>query len=102
MKSRLPILNFINYKISPNKPYALRNMKSMQSSFSLDCPIPSKPLYSTVKYAGTKNNDTVSYTCPRGYDLDGPSSRRCLVTSQWEQVEPVCLRMCSIYTNLKK
>ncbi|XP_063401402.1 sushi, von Willebrand factor type A, EGF and pentraxin domain-containing protein 1-like [Mytilus trossulus] len=63
------------------------------SGFCQDCPIPSKPLYSTVKYAGTKNNDTVSYTCPRGYDLDGPSSRRCLVTSQWEKVEPVCLRV---------
>ena len=64
--------------------------------FFVDCPIPSKPLNSRMNYTGTKANNIVNYSCLTGYNLAGQAIRRCLITSEWENDDPTCLRRCII------
>ena len=53
-------------------------------------PAPDTPANGQRSVSGTTYGFTVTYTCNRGYDLQGDSRRTCMANSQWSGRTPTC------------
>ncbi|KAL3867860.1 hypothetical protein ACJMK2_040706, partial [Sinanodonta woodiana] len=69
------------------------SLSDSPAEFCKECPIPSTPVFGKVVYNGLTAGSTVNYECLRGFHLSGPDKRLCLVTGEWEEVEPTCQRV---------
>ena len=48
------------------------------------------PAYGTVEYSDRRFEDTATYSCNCGYELDGCSKRTCLSDGTWSDNAPSC------------
>ena len=48
------------------------------------------PAYGTVVYSDRRFEDTATYSCNCGYELDGCSKRTCLSDGTWSGNAPTC------------
>lgn len=63
------------------------------SMFSvLDCPPPTAPEFGSADFTSLAPGSQVDFSCNRGFEVTGPSSSLCLVTSEWEYPAPTCQR----------
>ncbi len=54
------------------------------------CPTLSDPRNGDIAITTTTVDSSVSYTCRRGYRLDGPTTRECQIDGRWTGSDPVC------------
>ncbi len=54
------------------------------------CPTLSDPSNGAILMTNTTVGSVVSYTCSRGYRLDGPMTRECQSGGNWTGSDPVC------------
>uniref|UniRef100_A0A4W5JWI0 Sushi domain-containing protein n=1 Tax=Hucho hucho TaxID=62062 RepID=A0A4W5JWI0_9TELE len=61
----------------------------------VECPQPVEIANGIVDVAYTKLQFThaVTYSCRRGYRLQGPETLKCLANGQWDQETPVCVQI---------
>ena len=57
----------------------------------IECPTPDAPAKGNVTHSGKKLGDKASYTCGKGYILQGPIFRHCQLHGQWSQSMPQCI-----------
>ena len=55
------------------------------------CPSLLDPDHGLVVNEGQNLSDIAKYECNPGYELEGPSVRRCLHSGEWNGTEPLCL-----------
>ena len=56
----------------------------------MDCGALSDPANGQVNTTGTTFEQTATYSCNRGYNLVGGSTRTCQATGQWSGSAPTC------------
>ena len=62
----------------------------------MDCDALPNPANGQVSHAtGTKLGQTATYSCGRGYNLVGDSTRKCQATGMWSGSAPTC--QCMLY-----
>ncbi len=62
----------------------------VQPFFAEDCPRIYAPKYGSIKVAGYGPGSLAYYSCDYGYDIYGPSSRKCQHDGSWYGNIPVC------------
>ncbi|KAG7461968.1 hypothetical protein MATL_G00196770 [Megalops atlanticus] len=62
----------------------------------IECTAPKEIPNGMVSYSRLQFRHTVTYTCRRGFRLEGPESLNCLETGEWDKETPVCVQIyCS-------
>ncbi|XP_018585768.2 sushi, von Willebrand factor type A, EGF and pentraxin domain-containing protein 1 isoform X1 [Scleropages formosus] len=62
----------------------------------VQCSIPEEISNGVVSYSQVEFGQAVTYSCKRGFRLEGPESLICLETGQWDKKPPVCTQIfCS-------
>ena len=56
------------------------------------------PMNGSVSFTDTVPGSIATYTCDRGYQMDGVSSRTCEANLTWSGNSPTCTRMRYVYT----
>ena len=54
------------------------------------CGDPGVPVHGNRSFNGTSLGSTVSYSCPTGYRLVGPTVRQCQINRRWSGNLPQC------------
>lgn len=82
------------YSVELTYRYNHMKVKSIYASifFSSECPGLSKIDFGKATFSGLTAGSTASYSCNRGFQLSGRKDRLCLVTGEWEGIEPTCAR----------
>ena len=63
----------------------------------VDCGGLTNPASGRVSHPnGTTFGQAATYSCDRGYNLEGDSTRRCQATGVWSGNEPTCQRMLGL------
>ncbi|GFR11206.1 sushi, von Willebrand factor type A, EGF and pentraxin domain-containing protein 1 [Trichonephila clavata] len=68
-------------------------VQNKDSHFCTGCAIPNLPPNGEVAVNGMKTDAHLIYTCNPGYEIKGPSDRRCLASGDWSADEPQCARI---------
>ncbi|KAL8570681.1 hypothetical protein ACOMHN_039116 [Nucella lapillus] len=63
------------------------------SPFCQECPVPPDVEFGTVTYESLTPGSEVTYSCQRGFNVAGPPSTICLVTTEYELAPPSCQRV---------
>ena len=60
-------------------------------STAVDCmALPNPTNGQVMAPSGTTFNNTATYSCDGGYELNGPMTRMCGIDSSWTLTEPTC------------
>ncbi|XP_056610750.1 sushi, von Willebrand factor type A, EGF and pentraxin domain-containing protein 1 isoform X1 [Triplophysa dalaica] len=57
------------------------------------CPAPKEIPNGSVGYSKLQFSQSVTYSCQRGYRLQGPETLTCLENEQWDQEAPSCVQI---------
>lgn len=60
-------------------------------SIAINCPTLNDPLYGSIRYIGSGFGAIVRYSCDRGFNLVGDSSRICKSYGEWSGSDPTCV-----------
>uniref|UniRef100_A0A8C7FUX9 Sushi, von Willebrand factor type A, EGF and pentraxin domain-containing protein 1 n=1 Tax=Oncorhynchus kisutch TaxID=8019 RepID=A0A8C7FUX9_ONCKI len=59
----------------------------------IECSVPKEIPSGKVAYTKLQFSHAVTYSCRRGYRLQGPKTLKCLANGQWDQETPVCVQI---------
>uniref|UniRef100_A0A674AIC4 Sushi, von Willebrand factor type A, EGF and pentraxin domain-containing protein 1 n=1 Tax=Salmo trutta TaxID=8032 RepID=A0A674AIC4_SALTR len=59
----------------------------------IECSVPKEIPNGKVAYTKLQFSHAVTYSCRRGYRLQGPETLKCLANGQWDQETPVCVQI---------
>ncbi|XP_038851181.1 sushi, von Willebrand factor type A, EGF and pentraxin domain-containing protein 1 [Salvelinus namaycush] len=59
----------------------------------IECSVPKEIPNGKMAYTKLQFSHAVTYTCQRGYRLQGPETLKCLANGQWDQETPVCVQI---------
>ncbi|XP_064796419.1 sushi, von Willebrand factor type A, EGF and pentraxin domain-containing protein 1 isoform X4 [Oncorhynchus masou masou] len=59
----------------------------------IECSVPKEIPNGKVAYTKLQFSHAVTYSCHRGYRLQGPKTLKCLANGQWDQETPVCVQI---------
>ncbi|XP_042183094.1 sushi, von Willebrand factor type A, EGF and pentraxin domain-containing protein 1 isoform X3 [Oncorhynchus tshawytscha] len=59
----------------------------------IECSVPKEIPSGKVAYTKLQFSHAVTYSCRRGYRLQGPETLKCLANGQWDQETPVCVQI---------
>ncbi|XP_058479498.1 sushi, von Willebrand factor type A, EGF and pentraxin domain-containing protein 1 isoform X3 [Solea solea] len=59
----------------------------------IECPIPKQIVSGKVVYTKLQFGHSASYSCRRGYRLQGPETLKCLASGEWDSEPPVCIQI---------
>uniref|UniRef100_A0A4W5JWI9 Sushi domain-containing protein n=1 Tax=Hucho hucho TaxID=62062 RepID=A0A4W5JWI9_9TELE len=59
----------------------------------IECSVPKEIPNGKVAYTKLQFTHAVTYSCRRGYRLQGPETLKCLANGQWDQETPVCVQI---------
>ena len=71
---------------------AVQKVLLLFSSSLVDCPNLMKPPNGSIDIPSLTQGSTATYTCDKGYELKGNSTRTCDSTAMWTGNEPMCQR----------
>ncbi|KAK7501166.1 hypothetical protein BaRGS_00007651, partial [Batillaria attramentaria] len=78
----------------PDVQAALRGSLSPQpSTFCQDCTVPIPHEHGSADYDSLRPGSKVTFSCKRGFYVAGRDTSMCLVTGEWENETPPCLRV---------
>ena len=64
----------------------------MHASAAVDCGMLDAPMFGDINFNETTFGSNATYTCQRGYTLNGTSVRVCGGDGQWSDSAPQCTR----------
>ncbi|XP_023867076.2 sushi, von Willebrand factor type A, EGF and pentraxin domain-containing protein 1 [Salvelinus sp. IW2-2015] len=59
----------------------------------IECSVPKEIPNGKMAYTKLQFSHAVTYSCQRGYRLQGPETLKCLANGQWDQETPVCVQI---------
>lgn len=62
----------------------------------IECSIPTQIVHGQVVYTKLQFGHIATYSCHRGYRLQGPETLRCLASAEWDVEPPACVQMSCI------
>ena len=72
--------------------YSFIESKTIQFTIAIGvtCPFPSPPENGAISHKGNGFGDVITYSCKRGYNLNGIATRRCQADGSWSGTPPSC------------
>ena len=92
-------------KVGQKQTQTQMDQKSLCKFLSIlvvDCGSLANPKFGRVVLTGTTFGSTATYSCQKGYELVGSSTRRCEANGRWSGVAPVCKSKISVFSTRYK